>query len=260
VLLLHSMPRRRGARRVVKGKAAMELALPKREWWGARRSASARGRPWRRLALLLTELRIDVDFQMPGRPVADELARLNERLRTPGDALHGLPRAPLGDGRFELRWREDDGELFVYVMEVAARRLAGTTVFNRLVELNRRADRHLRSPHSRYGDAYRRRGLASAVYRWQLDAGQCLISGARQSPGAHALWRSLGQHYAWGYVTIEPDKSLRWLGTSVPEAVQNALHTRLVMLGRGWTLARLAQSTGLRGDADPCEPVDPQAH
>ncbi len=67
----------------------MELALPKREWWGARRSASARGRPWRRLALLLTELRIDVDFQMPGRPVADELARLNERLRTPGDVLHG---------------------------------------------------------------------------------------------------------------------------------------------------------------------------
>jgi len=37
-------------------------------------------------------------------------------------------------------------------MDVAARRLAGTTVFNRLVELNRRADRHLRSPHSRYGD------------------------------------------------------------------------------------------------------------
>ena len=105
---------------------------------GVRRSASARGRPWRRrLASLLTELRIDVDFQMPGRPVADELARLNERLRTPGDALHGLPRAPLGDGRFELRWREADGELFVYVMDVAARRLAGTTVFNRLVELNR---------------------------------------------------------------------------------------------------------------------------
>jgi len=239
----------------------MEMALPESQWWGARRSASARGRPWRRrLASLLTELRIDVDFQMPGRPVADELARLNERLRTPGDALNGLPRVSLGDGRFELRWREADGELFVYVMDVTARRLAGTTVFNRLVELNRRADRHLRSPHSRYGAAYQRRGLASAVYRWQLDAGQCLISGARQSPGAHALWRSLGQHYAWGYVTIEPDKSLRWLGTSVPEAVQDALHTRLVMLGRGWTLARLAQAAGLRDVADACERAEPQAH
>ena len=90
-----------------------------------------------------------------------------------------------------MRYREADGEWYVYVEDLQRRRLAGYTVFNRLVELDRRADRHLRAPHSRYDTPYQRRGLASAVYRWALQEGWCLVSGARQSPGAHALWHQL---------------------------------------------------------------------
>lgn len=55
-------------------------------------------------------------------------------------------------------------------------------------ELSRRADPHLRGPHSRYRPDYQRRGTATAVYRWALGIGLCLISGPRHSRGAHALW------------------------------------------------------------------------
>ncbi|MGT2437014.1 hypothetical protein ACU4GH_15395 [Bradyrhizobium betae] len=35
-----------------------------------------------------------------------------------------------------------------------------------------------------------------------LDAGLCLMSGARQSPGANALWHALSRHYALGYADL----------------------------------------------------------
>ena len=200
----------------------------------------------RRLARLLTqpaELRIDVD--PPAATIEQELDALYQRLHTPGDALHGLPSSPLpGHPGLRVRSREADGELYVYIEDPLRQCLAGTTVFNRLIELNRQADRHLRAPHSRYAAAYQRRGLATAVYRWALDGGQCLISGARQSVGAHALWQRLGQAYPQGYVCVQ-DKTLRYLGPQPEPRVLNALHTRRLLLGRGWTLARLASATGM---------------
>ena len=113
------------------------------------------------------ELRIDVDLQ-PAKPLAEELEGFYERLHSPGDRLWGLPAVALPQPGFAMRYREADGEWYVYVENLQRRRLAGYTVFNRLVELDRRADRHLRAPHSRYDTPYQRRGLASAVYRWAL--------------------------------------------------------------------------------------------
>ena len=168
------------------------------------------------------ELRIDVD--PPDATIEQELSALHQRLHSPGDALHGLPSTPLPGH--------------------PGRGVEGTTVFNRLVELNRRADRHLRAPHSRYAPAYQRRGLATAVYRWALDGGQCLVSGARQSAGAHALWQRLGRDYPQGYVCLQ-HKTPCYLGRQVDARVQEALATRRLLLGRGWTLARLAAATGM---------------
>lgn len=188
-----------------------------------------------------TELRIDV--QLRPDELEAELEKLYGRIHTPGDALHGIAVLPGPGPGLVLRYREADGEHYVYVEDVARRRLAGYTVFNRLVELNRKADPHLRGPHSRYAKAYERRGIATAVYTWSLGTGMCLISGPRQSAGAHALWKSLARRHPLGFVDLR-DKVLRFLGTEVEPAVLEDFHTRMVLLGDGWSFERLQAATG----------------
>ncbi|MGJ7544885.1 N-acetyltransferase [Variovorax sp. LT1R16] len=187
------------------------------------------------------ELRIDVD---PRAAAADDAAleALHQRLHAPGDRLYGLPAFPLHDPEFQLRVREADGEFYAYVEDLRHGCLAGSTVFNRLVEVGRRADRHLRAPHSRYRPAYQRRGIAAAVYRWALDAGICLMTGARQSPGAHALWQSLARAHAGGFAEVQ-HKRLRYLGSDIAEQDLERLETRMFLLGRGWTLESFRQAT-----------------
>lgn len=195
---------------------------------------------WRRC----TELRIDVE--RPSQPMEDAFGSIYDRIHQPGDRLHGIPAIPLNDPDLVVRYREADGEFYVYVEDVRHRRLAGYTVFNRLIEVNRAADRVVRAPHSSYGEAYQRRGLASAIYRWGLGAGLCLVTGARQSPGAHALWRALARDHELGCVRLQ-DKTVTYLGPEVAPEVMDELPTRMLLLGRGWTLARFAAATGMRG-------------
>lgn len=188
-------------------------------------------------------LRIDVE-QKPEDLLA-ELDTLYGRLHRPGDALYGLPSLDIDYPGLVFRYREADGEHYVYVEDSLTRRLAGYTVFNRLVELDRRADRHLRAPHSKYAPGYQRRGIANTVYRWWLDGGRCLITGARQSTGAHALWTSLGRHYGLIYVELR-EKILRYLGTDIDEQVRERLHTRMILLPQELDTDMLAEQAGLR--------------
>lgn len=190
------------------------------------------------------ELRIDVGEHRT-KPMAGEFASIYDRIHTRGDRLYGIPSIPLNALGLEIRYREADGEFYVYVVDTVRGALAGYTVFNRLIELGRQADRYVRAPHSKYDPLYQRRGLATAIYRWGLDAGLCLVTGARQSEGAHALWQSLGHNYPRGYVELR-DKRLRYLGREVELVVRDALHTRMLLLGRGWTLSRFATAAGMR--------------
>ena len=135
------------------------------------------------------ELRIDVD--PASTSASGALAPIYERINTPGDRLHGIPSISLKDPELRIRFREADGEFYVYVEDVRRECLAGYTVFNRLVELGRQADRYVRAPHSRYEPNYQRRGLASGIYRWALDSGLCLMTGAR--PGGHPNSSTFGQ-------------------------------------------------------------------
>lgn len=208
--------------------------------------APGAGWGWRRPA----ELRIDVVH----RP--DELDRelddLYRRMQRPGHRLHGMASVPVAPGAYPglvFRHREADGEHYVYAEDVQLRRLAGYTVFNRLVELDRRADRHLRAPHSKYAPAYQRRGIATAVYRWWLHGGNCLISGARQSAGAHALWLALARERTLLYVALR-DKALRQLAPSAAPCLGDDFHTRMVLLGEGWNAGRLVSGAGML----PCGP------
>jgi len=172
----------------------------------------------------------------------DALAAVHARMRGNAHRLAALHVPGLGDPDLRLRWREADGEHFVYAEDIRRGRLAGYTVFNRLVELHRQADRHVRSPHSLYHPDYQRRGLATAIYRWALGRGICLMSGARQSPGAHALWLRLSRQCEAGFVDLR-HRRLRYLGPAVTDAALAELSTRMFLLGEGWTLARFRGET-----------------
>ena len=189
------------------------------------------------------ELRVDVDPSSAGR--GESLEAIHERIHSPGDALHGLPAFGLRDPRLKVHVREADGEYYAYVEDTQQHCLAGCTVFNRLVELDRRADRHLRSPHSRYLAQYQRRGIATSVYDWALGAGICLMTGARQSAGAHALWRSLAQRYESGFADLR-GKRLTYLGRDVGTHDLDRLETRMFLLAPGRTLQDFCAAAGMR--------------
>lgn len=181
-------------------------------------------------------MRIDV-YHHPAA-IDRELDVLYQRLHTPGERLFGIDSVATNHPNLVLRYREADGEYYVYVEDTEAQCLAGYTVFNRLSELDKRADGVLRSPHSKYAPAYQRRGIASGVYRWALDAGHSLISGARQSAGANALWHALARSNDMFFVDVRA-KALRYLGHQVSRRVHDDLYTRMMLLGRETSLAQM---------------------
>lgn len=188
-----------------------------------------------RLGALLTELRIDVDLS--GRDIQREFDALHERIRANHRTRESLRVLPLHLHGLEFRVREADGEFFVYAIDPLHHRIVAYTVFNRLVEVNRRTDPHLRAPHTKVLEDYRRRGIASAIYRWWLDSGRSLMTGARQSPGAHGLWMALARDYELAAVRIGQHKCLERLAFPPPEGFYTGLDTRLVLAGQGCRLA-----------------------
>ena len=73
---------------------------------------------------------------------------------------------------------------------------------------------------------------------WALGRGFCLLSGARQSAGAHALWHALARRHALRWVALRA-RRMHDLGNAVPATQSAELDTRLLLLGHGWSLARL---------------------
>jgi hypothetical protein len=189
------------------------------------------------------ELRVDIDPSTTER--GEPLASIYDRIHAPGDRLHGLPTFGLRDPHLKMRLREADGELYAYVEDMERRCLAGCTVFNRLVEVDRQADPHLRSPHSRYMAHYQRRGIATAVYDWALATGLCLMTGARQSAGAHALWRSLARRYESGFVELR-GKKLTYRGRNVGPGDLDRLEMRMFLLPAKWSLPQFCMAVGMQ--------------
>ena len=181
-----------------------------------------------------------LDVSLEHRDFEAELAQLHARMQRPSDPLHDLPRIATAMPDLVLRYREADCEFYVYVEDPSRQVLAGCTAFKRVFEVDRRAGRSLRSPHSRYAAGYRQRGVASTVYRWALAAGLCLVSGPRQSPGAYRLWMALARTHELAFVHAQ-DKRLRVMGSHVERSAFEAAGTRMTLLGAGWTLRRLAQ-------------------
>ena len=101
--------------------------------------------------------------------------------------------------------------------------------------------------HTRLRGSAQRKGRDDAV-SLGVDAGLCLISGARQSVGAAQLWTALAQDYRHGFVDID-GRALRYLGETVADDVHGALHTRRLMLGHGWEIGEFARAAGMAGAA-----------
>lgn len=177
------------------------------------------------------ELRVDV--QLGPVEVEDELKSLQARLQRSGLLNNATEIIKNQFPGLIFHHREADGEHYIYVEDVSRGCLAGYTVFNRLIEVNRRLDRFVRAPHSKYAGGFQRRGIATAVYEWALGQGFCLISGARQSQGANALWQSLAVRHRLEYIEIR-DKRINFLGSQVDQATREGLQTRMLLLGKGW--------------------------
>ncbi len=191
----------------------------------------------RAMEQLLTPLRIDV--ALPDEELERELNALYQRwlaAESPSDELTDL--ALPGDG-LVFKTRQADGEHFVYAIDPARQKLAAYVVMSRLIEVDRRADKYLRSPHAKVSASYRRLGITSRIYRWWLGSGRSLMTGARQSAAAHALWQSLAKDHELVHVSVE-GKRVRALPSPVSEATLDDLGTRMVLLAKGCQLDQFA--------------------
>lgn len=227
--------------------SACSLPMPGTATGGPHTAAN----PWPGLGLLdkwaqwLAELRIDVDLS--GRDIQREFDALHERIRTNHRTRDAMQPLPLHLHGLVLRMREADGEVFVYAIDPLRNRIVAYTVFNRLVEVDRHTDRHLRAPHTKVAHGYRRMGIATAIYRWWLDSGRSLMTGARQSAGAHGLWMSLARDYTLVAVRIAEHKRVQQLPLPPPPGFFDALDTRLVLVGRDCRLADFVQPSTRKG-------------
>lgn len=190
------------------------------------------------------ELRVDV--RLGPAEVDDELRSLHARLEQAGILQHGTEIIKTRIPDLTFHHREADGEHYIYVEDAARGCLAGYTVFNRLIEVNRRLDRIVRAPHSKFAADYQRRGIATAVYEWALAQGFCLFSGARQSPGAHALWQSLAKRHRLEYIDIR-DKHIHVMDAPVDPPMAERLQTRMLLLGAGWDVEAWKSTVGCSG-------------
>lgn len=194
---------------------------------------------WRKpLASLLTELRIDVFY--PEDRVEAELAALTRRGAAVIARSDALPELQLPQHGLTVKTRCADGEHFLYVLDTVQRRVVAYVTLSRLIEVDRQVDPFLRSPHTKVASEYRRRGIATAAYRWWLDSGRCLVTGARQSPAAHALWGAMARSYRLVYVLLEGGR-VRCLDGRPPAEVLDQLNCRAVLLGRNANLGDFAQ-------------------
>lgn len=145
------------------------------------------------------------DVHVSNDQIEQELAALQEKMSHGRYALSNLPKLDLRFADLEFRLRKISREQRVYVVDRANGNLVGYSVFDILPEGSRRLHGTVRSVHSRYSAPYQGRGIATALYTKVLADGFVLVSGARQSRAAYALWKSLGRRARFDIVKISPE-------------------------------------------------------
>lgn len=144
------------------------------------------------------------DVRITNEQIEQELTALQARM---AHGRHALMKLPVLDMQFpdiEFRVRKIAREQRVYAIDTRCQRLIGYSVFDILPEGSRKLHGTVRSVHSRYAMDYQGRGIATALYTKVLSDGFVLVSGARQSRAAYALWKSLGRRMKFNIVRISP--------------------------------------------------------
>lgn len=172
-----------------------------------------------------------IDVRLSNDEIERELAELQARMAHGRHALHTLPLLDLPFPGIQFRLRAIGHEQRVYAVDARDGRLAGYSVFDVLPEGARRMRSTVRSAHSRYAPGYQGRGIASAVYGRVLSQGFVLVSGARQSRAAHALWKSLGRKMPFEIVRVSAD-TIEPLAISESDERFSDLDVRLRLGGR----------------------------
>lgn len=186
-------------------------------------------------------LRIDV--KRPAQQIRDELQAYGRRLADAGPPAEPPGGVALPPG-FRTCERRTGEVTFIYVEGIACGRLVGYVALHPLPEAGRRAAAAVRLPHALFHPDFQRRGLGSAIYGAVLARGIGLVSGARQSVAAHALWRALGRRHTLVHVQVRR-RALAYLGSSVSATVLDDLRTRLLLLPPGMDVAAFARRTDM---------------
>lgn len=142
------------------------------------------------------------DVRVSNAEIERDLADMQARMARGPHALSSLPRLDLRFPGVEFRVRTIGHEQRVYSVDARDGRLVGYSVFDILPEGSRRLHGSVRSVHSRYAQGYQGRGIATAIYSHVLAQGFVLVSGARQSRAAYALWKSLGRRTRFEIVRV----------------------------------------------------------
>ncbi|HLU03372.1 MAG TPA: N-acetyltransferase [Advenella sp.] len=145
------------------------------------------------------------DVSISNEQIEQELADMQARMARGRHALGNLPLMQMQFPDMEFRVRKIAREQRVYAIDTRTGLLVGYSVFDILPEGSRRLHSTVRSVHSRYAAPYQGRGIASALYTKVLSDGFVLVSGARQSRAAYALWKSLGRRMRFDVVKITPE-------------------------------------------------------
>lgn len=188
-------------------------------------------------------LDLRVDVSRPPDHVRGELRELAQRVLPAAlePVKLGGPGLP---PTLTVQERHAGGDVYMYVYTRDTQRLVGYVAFQQIPEAGRRARKHVRSPHALFHPAYQRQGLGTALYGAILARGYGLVSGARQSPGAHALWQALGRRHTLAYVQVG-GRQWRHLGQVVDGDTFDDLQTRLLLLPAGLDVDDFAQASGL---------------
>lgn len=95
------------------------------------------------------------------------------------------------------------------------------------------------TPHSKLLPEHTGNGLMPRMYQKVLDQGYCFVTGTGHTAAANKLWQSLAKHNPWFMVKELPGHKFEYIGQDVPEKLAKSTKTRIVILGKGWTVEKL---------------------
>ncbi|QDH83593.1 hypothetical protein [Achromobacter phage Motura] len=169
--------------------------------------------------------------------MTEDIARGEVKLKKPVELRPGYTLALFSETRFGYAYAVIDG-----AKQVVAR-----------FELEKTMNKDVWTPHVLIAKTEQGKGLAYSIYAYFLEKGMVFMAGETQSQGASGLWAKLGQKYPQFIVHHAMNGDLTYLGESVDPKVMKKDETRIIMLGKGQTMQKVAKKTKMKMRASTME-------